>query len=46
MVDIDPRGLASAHGFMAGDIILDVAGKKVASPEDVSKAFADARSGG
>ena len=42
MVDIDPRGLASAHGFKAGDIILDVGGKKVSNPVDVRNAIKDA----
>ena len=28
---VDPNGLASEHGFKAGDIILDVGGKRVAS---------------
>ena len=41
-----PAARRAAQGFRTGDIILDVAGKKVASPEDVRKAFADARSGG
>jgi serine protease Do len=46
VTQVEPDGPAAAQGFRTGDIILDVAGKKVASPEDVSKAFADARSGG
>lgn len=46
VVDIDPRGLASAHGFKAGDIILDVGGKKVVSPIDVRNAIKDAQMNG
>jgi serine protease Do len=46
VVDIDPRGLASEHGFKAGDIILDVGGKKVVSPIDVRNAIRDARTNG
>lgn len=46
VVDIDPRGLASAHGFKAGDIILDVGGKKVSNPVDVRDAIKDAHMNG
>src|SRR5262249_18003372 len=46
VVDIDPRGLASRHGFKAGDIILDVGGKKVVSPADVRNAIKDAQMNG
>ena len=46
VVDIDPRGLASEHGFKAGDIILDVGGKKVVSPVDVRNAIRDAQMNG
>ena len=46
VTQVDPDGPAAAQGFRTGDVILDVAGKRVGNPEDVSKAFADARSGG
>jgi len=46
VVDIDPRGLASEHGFKAGDIILDVGGKKVVGPVDVRNAIKDAQMNG
>ncbi len=46
VVDIDPRGLASEHGFKAGDIILDVGGKKVVSPVDVRNGIRDAQING
>ena len=37
---------ASEHGFKAGDIILDVGGKKVVSPVDVRNAIRDAQMNG
>jgi len=43
---VDPDGPAAAHGFKNGDVILDVAGQRVTTPEQVRKAFGDARSGG
>jgi len=46
ITQVDPDGPAATQGFRTGDVILDVGGKPVASPEDVSKALADARSGG
>ncbi|MFZ0852678.1 MAG: PDZ domain-containing protein [Hyphomicrobiaceae bacterium] len=46
VVDIDPRGLAFEQGFKAGDIILDVGGKKVVSPVDVRNAIRDAQMNG
>ena len=46
VTQVDPDGPAAAQGFRTGDVILDVAGKKVTSPDEVRKAFADARSGG
>ncbi len=46
VIDIDPNGLASGHGFKTGDIILDVGGKKVATPVDVRNAIRDAQMNG
>ena len=46
VTQVDPDGPAAAQGFRTGDVILDVAGKRVASPDEVRKAFADARTGG
>ncbi len=43
---VDPDGPAAEHGFKTGDVILEVAGVKVATPTDVRKALAGARSGG
>ncbi len=41
---IDPKGNAAGQGFRVGDIILEVAGRAVKTPEDVRKAITDARS--
>jgi serine protease Do len=46
VTQVDPDGPAASQGFRSGDVILDVAGKRVANPEEVRKAFADARSNG
>ena len=46
VTQVDPDGPAASHGFKNGDVILDVAGQRVTTPEQVRKAFADARSGG
>jgi serine protease Do len=43
---VDPDGPAASQGFKNGDVILDVAGQRVTTPEQVRKAFADARTGG
>jgi serine protease Do len=46
VTQVDPDGPAASQGFRNGDVILDVAGQRVTTPEQVRKAFADARSGG
>ena len=46
IADIDPNGPAADFGFRPGDVILDVAGKSVATPAEVRKALADARADG
>ena len=46
VTQVDPDGPAAAQGFKNGDVILDVAGQRVTTPEQVRKAFADARSSG
>jgi serine protease Do len=43
---VDSSGVAADHGFATGDVILEVAGKSVASPTDVRKMVNEARSGG
>jgi len=46
VTQVDPDGPAASQGFKNGDVILDVAGQRVTTPEQVRKAFADARTGG
>ena len=43
---VDPNGIAADHGFQVGDVILDVGGKVVSKPADVTKQLADARKEG
>ena len=43
---VDPDGAAAARGFKTGDVILDVAGKAVNAPADVSQALKAAQSEG
>jgi serine protease Do len=43
---VDPDGAAAEHGVQSGDVILEIAGKPVASVADVKKAVADAREQG
>jgi serine protease Do len=43
---VDSSGVAAGHGFATGDIILEVAGKTVATPAEVRKEINQARSGG
>lgn len=46
VTDIDPDGPAAERGVHAGDVILDVAGRAVDSPSELSDAVAQARSAG
>jgi serine protease Do len=46
VTQVEPDGPGAAQGFRTGDVILDVAGKRVTSPDEVRKAMADARTGG
>jgi len=43
---VNADGIAAEHGLQVGDVILEVAGKKVATPADVRKSLADARTEG
>jgi serine protease Do len=43
---VDPDGIASEHGFKTGDVILEVAGKKVSHPSDVRSALSEAQKDG
>jgi serine protease Do len=40
---VDPKGAALDHGFKEGDVILEVAGKSVANPDDVRDALKTAQ---
>jgi serine protease Do len=46
VTDVDPNGIASDQGFKTGDVILEVAGKKVANPADVRSALSGAQKDG
>ena len=46
VVGVDPDGPAAEHGFMTGDIILDIGGKQVANTTDVRNAITEAHSSG
>jgi serine protease Do len=46
VTNVDPSGPASEHGVKAGDVILDVGGKAVATPDDVRNAIGDAHKNG
>ncbi len=43
---VDPNGPAAERGMKSGDVILDVAGKMVSSPSEVSKEIADLHKAG
>jgi serine protease Do len=43
---VDPNGVAADHGFQVGDVILDVGGKAVSKPTDVTDQLAEARKAG
>jgi serine protease Do len=44
VTEVDPKSAAAERGFKEGDVILEVAGKTVASSGDVREAIASARS--
>jgi serine protease Do len=46
VTDVDPSGPAADRGFKTGDVILEVGGKVVSTPEDVRKAVGDANTTG
>jgi serine protease Do len=43
---VDSSGVAADHGFTTGDVILEVAGKSVSSPNDVRQVVGSARTDG
>jgi len=46
VTQVEQDGAAAAHGFKTGDVILDVGGKTVNAPADVSRAMNEAKTGG
>ncbi len=46
VADVDPDGAAAQKGIATGDVILQVAGKPVSNPSDVTAAIDAAKSGG
>jgi serine protease Do len=46
VAEVDPSGPAADYGFKPGDVILEVAGASVATPDDLRKALGKARSEG
>jgi serine protease Do len=46
VTEVDPNGLAADQGFKTGDVILEVAGKKVANPADIRSALGSAKKDG
>jgi serine protease Do len=46
ITDVEPGGIGAEHGFRAGDVIIEVAGKRVATPADVRDSIAEAQKGG
>src|SRR5262249_58928869 len=43
---VEPDGVAADQGFKAGDVILEVAGRKVASPADLRAGIGNAQRAG
>src|SRR5712671_2729643 len=43
VTQVEPDGVAAEHGFKAGDVILEVAGRKVASPSEIRVAVGNAQ---
>jgi serine protease Do len=46
VTNVDPNGIASEHGFKTGDVILEVAGKKVTNPGEVREVLSDVHKDG
>ena len=46
IVGVDPNGTAAEQGLAAGNVILDVSGKPVSTPEDVKSGIATAKTQG
>ena len=46
VADVDPQGPAADYGFKPGDVILEVAGNSVTTPDELRKALGKARAEG
>ena len=46
VLDINPAGLWAEQGFSSGDVILEVSGKSVKTPEELGSAVSEARNAG
>ena len=46
VLDINPAGLWAERGFSLGDVILEVSGKSVKTPEELGSAVSEARNAG
>jgi serine protease Do len=46
VTNVDPNGVGAEHGMKTGDVILEVAGKKVGNPADIRTAIGDAQKEG
>jgi len=46
VAEVDPEGVAAQKGFAVGDVILDVGGKPVSKPSDITTAFNAAKKDG
>jgi len=46
VTDVNPGGLWAERGFEQGDVILDVSGKSVKTPDEIESALSEARNAG
>jgi len=46
ITNVEDGGIAAEHGFRTGDVILEVAGRRVSNPAEVRDTIADAQKGG
>jgi serine protease Do len=46
ITQVQPDGIAAEHGFRTGDVIMEVAGRRVGKPDDVSAAITEAQNEG
>ncbi|MGH6770798.1 MAG: Do family serine endopeptidase [Xanthobacteraceae bacterium] len=46
VTNVEPNGVAAEHGFRTGDVIMEVAGRRVNNPGDVRNAIGEAQKDG